>query len=338
MSVTFSGGITFTGGGFSFTEAPPAQGTAGWITGGSTEPATTSMVQRITFATDTAYASVRGPLSAGKYAGAGFGNFTYGWIVGGVNYSISPSGAVTTIDRITYATDTATASSRGNTLYALRAGQAGAGDVTAGWFSGGFYAPVPTLFQYWPYPQKITYATDTATASQKGDLSVGIRSATAVTDGNTYGTTYCWVVGGLSSTGEVSLVQRITYANDTGTASIRGSLSSPQAYLGGVNNTTYGWVAGGGAGGPYLSTVQRITYATDTATASIRGPIYIGTYQAGSGNADYGWFSGGRYPPGNPSFLYYVYRIEYATDTATASARGNLNTGVTQAQSTSGIQ
>ena len=104
---------------------------------------------------------------------------------------------------------------------------------------------------------------------------------------------------------------------------------------------TAGWYEGGysAAGSPREeSLVDRITYATDTATASIRGPIYIGTYQAGSGNADYGWFSGGRYPPGNPSFLYYVYRIEYATDTATASARGNLNTGVTQAQSTSGIQ
>jgi hypothetical protein len=84
--------------------------------------------------------------------------------------------------------------------------------------------------------------------------------------------------------------------------------------------------------------VQRITYATDTATASIRGPIYIGTYQAGSGNADYGWFGSGRNPAGI-GFLPYVYRIEYATDTASATSRGSLVNAVARvAGSTSGIQ
>ena len=338
MSVTFSGGITFTGGGFSFSEAPPAQGTAGWFSGGyqNYSPTNVSFVQRITFATDTATASVRGPLSAARYSGGASGNFTYGWFVNGYNYSLSPAGRITLVDRITYATDTATASSRGPAVYAV-ASVAGTGNETAGWFSGGYYASTPTSLQYWATPQRITYATDTATASSRGSLSFGVRDATAVTDGNTFGTTYYWVVGGLMATGPYSVVQRIAYATDTSTSSVRGPLSIPASNLGssGVNTNTYGWISGTDNGG---TTVQRIEYATDTTTPSVRGGTYQGYYKAGTGNADYGWFGSGRNPAGI-GFLPYVYRIEYATDTASATSRGSLINAVARlAGSTSGIQ
>lgn len=335
MSVTFSGGITFTGGGFSFTEAPPAQGTAGWF-GGGYSPASRSTVQRITFATDTSTASVRGPLTAGKYGGTACGNFTYGWFATGINYDMEPSiGRVTTIDRITYATDTTTASSRGPTVYAL-SGLAGTGDVNYGWLSGGFNGSSSPSFNYWATPQRITYATDTATASARGSLSVGIRETSAMTDGNTYGSTYSWIVGGTTGPNS-SLVQRITYATDTTTASVRGPLSAPQAFLGSVFNTTYGWAVAGYNSVPEItSTVQRITYATDTATASVRGPIYITSFGSGTGDANYGWVGGGRGSGGN--FLATVYRITYATDTAAATARGSLSQSVSRQQSTSGIQ
>ena len=337
MSVTFSGGITFTGGGFSFSAAPPSQGTAGWFSGGYKEyaPTALSTVQRITFATDTATASVRGPLSATRYSGSASGNFTYGWFVNGLNYSLSPS-RTSLVDRITYATDTATSSSRGPAAYGMFA-VAGTGNETAGWFSGGYLAASPTSFQYWATPQRITYATDTATAVARGDLSFGVRDATAITDGNTYGTTYYWVVGGLMATGPYSVVQRIAYATDTGTSSVRGPLSLPAANLGanGVNTNTYGWISGTNSGG---STIQRIEYATDTTTPSVRGGTYQGYYKSGTGNADYGWFGSGRNPAGS-GFLAYVYRIEYATDTAAATSRGSLNTAASRlAGSTSGIQ
>jgi hypothetical protein len=50
----------------------------------------------------------RGPLSAGRYHVAAAGNTTDGWFAGGW----SP-GTISRVDRITYATDTATASVRG---------------------------------------------------------------------------------------------------------------------------------------------------------------------------------------------------------------------------------
>jgi len=70
MPVTITGGITFTGNGVTMVGAPTVA-TAGWYAGGSIGPSTLSTVQRITYATDTATASVRGPLSSARYGLAG---------------------------------------------------------------------------------------------------------------------------------------------------------------------------------------------------------------------------------------------------------------------------
>ena len=83
------------------------------------------------------------------------------------------------------------------------------------------------------------------------------------------GNTAAWFGGG---SGPVSTVDRITYATDTATASVRGPLSAARQYSAAAGNSTDGWF-GGGYGG--FSTVQRITYATDTATASVRGPLSV---------------------------------------------------------------
>lgn len=109
MTATFTGGITFAGG-ITFSLAPPPPPpSAGWYAGGgSTAPISSALstISRITFATDTATASVRGPLSSARRNLAASGNETDGWFGGGYN-------VVSTVDRITYATDTTTASIRG---------------------------------------------------------------------------------------------------------------------------------------------------------------------------------------------------------------------------------
>jgi hypothetical protein len=89
--------------------------------------------------------------------------------------------------------------------------------------------------------------------------------------------TASWFGGG-SSPSSVSTVDRITYATDTATASIRGPLSLTVTKPSAVTDaTTYGWVGGGD---PNITTVNRITYATDTATAEVRGPLTLGKYAA----------------------------------------------------------
>ena len=71
---TITAGVSFSGG-FTFTEAP-VENTAAWFGGGMFGPYPSprvSTVDRITYATDTATASVRGPLSStrGYLAAAG---------------------------------------------------------------------------------------------------------------------------------------------------------------------------------------------------------------------------------------------------------------------------
>ena len=115
--VTITAGGSFSGG-FTFTEAP-LQNTAAWFGG-----ANLSTVDRVTFATDTATASVRGPLSLARQSLAAVGNTTDGWFGGGK----ADGTPFSTVDRITYATDTATASVRGP-LSSNRRGLAAAGGI-----------------------------------------------------------------------------------------------------------------------------------------------------------------------------------------------------------------
>jgi hypothetical protein len=280
-----------------------------------------STVQRITFATDTATASVRGPLTFTLQLLAAVGNNDYGWFGGGL--SVSPFGVLSRVQRITYATDTATASVRGP-LSSAKFNLSAAGNTTDGWFGGGYSPNTSTV-------DRITYATDTDTASVRGPLSLARRALAAV--GNT---TNGWFSGG--QPGPVSTVDRISYATDTATASVRGPLSSVRYFLAAAGNTTDGWFGGGytpNYPNSITSTVDRITYATDTATASVRGPLSLARKGlAAAGNSTDGWFGGGI----TSVYISTVDRITYATDTATASVRGPLSGGRSYLAAAGGIQ
>ena len=314
MSVTITGGISFSGG-VGIVAAPPSVATAGWIAGGTPGYST---VQRITFATDTATASVRGPLSYGVFNGAGVGTLTYGWFAGGY---IGPSLSLkTNITRITYASDTETSTARGLLSIGKSMGGTGAtGNSTYGWFNGGRQQTAPNELSN---VQRITYSTDTATASTRGPLSAARYGLGSVGTDN-----YGWCAAGFTT-----LVDRIDYANDTATASVRGPLSAGKYNVGGSSDgTTYGWIAGGAPGS---SIVQRINYSNDTATASVRGPLSLTNrnLMGVTGDSDYGWFAGG-----NPTTSI-IDRITYSNDTATATARGPLAVAQQAVGAASGLQ
>ena len=318
MSVTFSGAFTFTGGGFTATLAPPGGVTAGWFGGGVTNfvpaPSNTSLVNRLTFATDTATASVRGPLTDGGYQLAATGTTTYGWFGGGYAY---PATKYSTVSRITYTTDTATASSRGP-LSANKYGVSASTDnTTYGWFAGGSLPGSTSTID------RITYATDTATATARGPLAIASQGL-----GATGTTSYGWFMGLYPGNG--TNIQRIDYANDSATASSRGQLvTGLYRSVGAVTDgSTYGWLGAGRAAPPVnsISNVQRITYATDTGITSTRGPLTAVAYNGGatSDGTTYGWFGMGA--AGNPSAKSSIItRITFATDTSTSTDRGFLS-------------
>jgi len=74
MTMTFASGLSFLGG-FTMTAALPSENTAAWFGGGYNPSVGTiySRVDRITFATDTATATTRGPLTVARYGLAAAG-------------------------------------------------------------------------------------------------------------------------------------------------------------------------------------------------------------------------------------------------------------------------
>jgi hypothetical protein len=315
MSVTFSGAFTFSGGGFTATLAPT--GPVGYFGGG--EYPYKSTVDRIVYANDTVTATIRGPLSVARRDVAATGTSSYGWYAGGDNptkfstidridyaadtatasvrgpltqsitgstgvtdgttygwFSLAitaGSGTISNNNRVTFATDTATASLRG-TLSAS-AYRAGTSTSTYGWMAGGLSGP-SALSSI----DRIDYANDTGAGSTRGPLSVityGMGSA-----GNP---SYGWFTGG-GSPGIPSFssrVQRITYATDTATASVRGPLFEAVYNNAANGNDSYGWVGGGRTiGGSATSNISRIDYANDTATSSLRGPLSSARYTMGA--------------------------------------------------------
>ena len=75
-------------------------------------------------------------------------------------------------------------------------------------------------------------------------------------------------------------------------------------------------------------------YSNDTATAVAKGPLSVARERlSATGNADFGYFSGGQ----NPTQLSTIDRVDYSNDTATASPKGPLTvTRTLQAASSAG--
>jgi hypothetical protein len=321
MSITITGGISFSGGVGII--APPSVATAGWSAAGKLGPSNISTVNRMTFATDTATATSRGPLSLARYGISGAGTLSAGWFAGGY---MSP-GPRSPVDRITYATDTATASVRGPLSQSFFGSSSTSDGTTYGWVGSSINSCIVN---------RITYATDTDTASVRGPLTIGRYAGTGTGD-----TSYGWYIGGNNSDyapPQLSQVDRITYATDTATASARGPLTTAVAYTASVTDSTYGWVGAGSVGAPTyrISTVQRITFANDTAIPSTRGPLVATRYfHSGTSDNTYGWFAAGS---ANASPTSSVTRITFATDTATSTDRGFLTGAFTEQASSSGLQ
>jgi len=291
------------------------QPTAGWFGGGG--PPSISNVDRITFATDTATASSRGPLSlAFIYTGA-TGNDNFGWFGGG------EPGARTNITRITFANDSVTSTNRG-ALVSGAAKIAATGNSNFGWFGGGVAPPTTSRVN------RVDFAEDTATATARGPLSSAKYALAAKGDDN-----YGWFGGGAFPA--ISTVDRIDFAADTNTASVRGPLSSVNFDLGAVTDKINIWFGGGYAPSPLfnISRVERMTMATDTGATSTRGPLTIAQKsrrQGCTGNLDFGWFGGG-----GPPIDSRVDRITFLNDTVTASARGVLTSARMGASATAGL-
>jgi hypothetical protein len=172
------------------------------------QPPQSSRVERIDFSNDGANAVIKGPLARSNSNTTGVGNQDYGYVCGGV---VSPGPInLSTVDRIDYSNDTATAAPKGN-LSQTRWSSGATGNANYGWVAGG-QIPGPT---YYSTVDRIDYSNDTATAAPKGPLSA-TRSGMGAAGNKNYG---YWSGGGAPPR-EYS--ERIDFANDTATALVRG--------------------------------------------------------------------------------------------------------------------
>ena len=312
----------------------------------------TSIITRIQYANDTATSSPRGNLNWVSQQNRATGSKDYGYFGGGYHQSYSiPDYYNSAIDRIDYASDTATASPKGplNTgvgygnacfggqqnqfnevgnvvdhgsdgLYATSplgpaSGYWGGGAVYQGSGPGNYYPRISTM-------SRLDYANDTAGASSKGPLPQEADEVRAVAS-KTHG---YWTLGQMSS-----YIQRVDFANDSPTTTNRGTIT-PRANLYAVGNESYGYMAGGrwssDPSNYRQDRTERIDYANDNVAAATKGPLSSRSEEGGAtGNANYGYFGGGYiYPAPNPASSK-VDRLDYANDTTAATPKGSLSVG-----------
>jgi hypothetical protein len=135
--------------------------------GGSTAITT---IDRIDFSNDSVTSSPRGTTNTGRKSASATGNSNFGWWFGG---SVSPGSlsAYSSVERINFSNDLATASLRGN-LSAIRSNSAATGNSNYGWIGGNqYYVPPFTLVSF-STVDRIDFSNDSATASPRGPLSL----------------------------------------------------------------------------------------------------------------------------------------------------------------------
>ena len=304
-----------------------SSGTHGYFAAGLTPASPSStIVDRVDYVNDTVTLSNKGPLSLSRNAVASVGDANFGYFIGGG--SINSPYIYSSMDRVDYSNDTATASIKGQ-MTGNRTSAAATGNQDFGYIGGGSNTGGSNV-------DRMDYANDTVTALAKGDLSVA-RSGFLSAAGNA---SFGYFGGGPS----LSSVDRVDYSNDTATASPKGSFTINRYGSAGTGDANFGYF-GGGSPGP-KSSIDRIDYSNDTATASPKGPLSAARhYLSATGARENGFVSlgpsvvanttvqtglqhvrgyifGGSNPAFSPSTNLPTQRIDFTNDTATAVERG----------------
>jgi hypothetical protein len=212
-------------------------------------------------------------------------------------------GGITTMDKVTYSTDT-TAEVPGAALSAARHALAATGNSTHGYFGGGQKYPGSTNHTTM---DKVTYSSDITAAVPGANLSVA-RKQLAATGNSTAG----YFGGGLPSG---ATMDKVTYSSDTTAAVPGANLSAARYGVAATGNSDAGYFSGGKA---TYSTMDKVTYSTDT-TAEVPGAaLSAGRYGlAATGNSTAGYFGGGFRIYPNPRMTT-VDKVTYSTDTTAA--------------------
>ncbi len=282
-----------------------------------------SIIDRITFPFDSGTASHVGNLSGSRYSGVGCNSSNYGFSLGGHTYDSSHIN-YSTIDRITFPFDSGTASHVGS-LSGSRYVGAGCNSSNYGYSLGGkIYVSSTNNFSI---IDRITFPFDSGTATYVGNLN-GSRSVRAGCNSSNYG----YSLGGsthFSSSNHFSIIDRITFPFDSGTASHVGNLSGSRNHGVGCNSSNYGFSLGGDiqdSSHINYSIIDRITFPFDSGPASHVGNLSGSRYNEASCNSsNYSYSSGGKTYDSSTMYYSIIDRITFPFDSGTATHVGNLS-------------
>ena len=131
---------------------------------------------------------------------------------------------------------------------------------------------------------------------------------------------YGYAIGGAYASTLYSIIERITFPFDSGTATNVGNLNYTVEETCGCNSTNYGYLCGG-AFSTYSSVVSRIAFPFDSGTASDVGLLTKTRREGCSCNcSSYGYVIGGR---GGSAYTD-IDRITFPFDSGTATYIGDL--------------
>ena len=284
----------------------------GYFSGGGAGPAPTrSSVDRISYVTDTADASPRGPLTGEIRGHTSVSSNSSIYVAGG--YDSNANDFISGIQRISYGNDTVQATPKGNVINTSPSSslfKAGGGSSdTNGYFVGGSAGGNRSFIQ------RLDFSNDTANTVFTGALLASATNAMG-TAGNRDG---LYIAGG--DPGIVN-IQHLDYANDSTNTSPKGSLNTGRKMMGGSSSGSFGYFFGGSTSSDTTSAVvERIQFSNNTVSPLPSLPV-VNKGNAATGNSNYGYIGGGA----NASLVNYttVYRIDYANDGVAVSPKGPL--------------
>ena len=288
----------------------------------------------------------KGPLSATRRYNTATSNNDFGYVAG------TGSNSNTSLDRVDFSNDTATASPKGP-LATAASYRTGTGSASFGYFAGG-QNPGTTVKSN---IDRIDYSNDTATASPKGPLSIAKNKAAGISSRESglpipqptiaapiqrpfpfpvqlpapapaYGYYTSGRENGTPSP-TTTKIDRIDFSNDTATTVLKGNMHTGRNRHTSLANQTHGYTGGGSnpsASPSYLSSIERMTFANDTATSVDKStfraaftnspsPGQGANFAVSIGGPAYGYWQGANNT--------YVDRLDYSNDTAQAAATTN---------------
>jgi hypothetical protein len=342
----------------------PVQGdyNYGWFVGGQSGTTIISSVERIDFNNDTVNTDNRGSLLRNSVFHSSAGTIDNLYLFGGANTAAAAASAGNGLPnsyvlRITYANDETQALLRVFLLNSYHRWSASTSSKNYAYTSGGYNGagamgntngnPANSI------TDRLDFSNDSSALTTKGPLSIARMKFSSASSDN-----YGWYIGGSAAaywyktfpavgyTATIySLVDRLNFNSDTTTAVVRGPLTENKSFTGTTNNNDYAWISAGiktQVHSPpstftfgWASRIERMTFSSDNLQMVVRVPSST-IAQAGAGNENYGWFTGGFTAFTSPSsetnseLINYsptvssIFRLEYSNDTTTAANRSSF--------------